>query len=113
MFFPFMDVQKQTFQIRNGGGQIFTAPYKCMVVLSDVKMDDSAFWQIQILDLEVVQGGAPNNMRFAEYGNVSVGGNTFLSQDIGSAYIMRSGQRLAIDAADDFDVTINYFRMAP
>lgn len=108
MFFPFMNVGSQTFQIRNAASQTFTAPYRCLVVFSDIKFDDENNGSIILLDMEEIQSGGLNRMFL--FGVDGATASTIIPVVVGS-YIVNSGQRILMDAVDDFDVTINYFRL--
>lgn len=109
-----MDYGYQTFQIRNSAVQIFTAPYRCLVVFSDLKYDDVSHFTVSIQDLQQIQGGAQTTHDLARgynQGNIGDDGNDdFRRENIG-CYILRAGQRLSLDSIDDFDITVNYFRL--
>lgn len=104
----FLDYAVQKFVIRNSNAQTFTAPYKCMVLFSDLRYDDENDFNITIADLIPVQSGGKtthllgNRNRFSD--------NTNNNEHLGS-YILRSGQRLILNSSDDFDVEIHYFRL--
>lgn len=100
----FTDYGSETLVVTNGASDTFTAPYKCMVILSDFRFDDTNDGRVEILDLNIIQSGGRTSMFIfkAPINDDDLGG---------CSHILRSGQRLRADANDDFRVTVNYFRL--